>query len=81
MMGVSVRALLAVGGRAAALMVDRGAPDFPVVQGMLALVATVLALLAAQVLPSPAAARSRKPAPRGAAQAGTARRGGRAWAP
>ena len=38
MMGVSVRALLAVGGRAAILLVDRGAPDFPVVQGMLALV-------------------------------------------
>ena len=38
MMGVSVRALLAVGGGAAVLLVDRGAPDFPVVQGMLALV-------------------------------------------
>ena len=45
-----VRVLLAAGSGAAALLVDPGAPDFPVVQGMLALAALVVALTAATVL-------------------------------
>lgn len=55
MVGLFVRALLAVVSGAAALLVSRDAPNFPILQGMLALVAAVLALVAAAVL-QPAAA-------------------------
>ena len=55
MVGLLVRALLAVGGGVASLLVGCDTPNFPVVEGMLALVAGVLALAAAAVLP-PAAA-------------------------
>ena len=55
MMGLFVRTLLAVGGRAAAFLGSRNAPNLPLVQAMLALVAAVLALAAAVVL-QPAAA-------------------------
>lgn len=42
MLGLLLRVLLAAGGGAAALLVGRDAPNFPVVQGMLALVVAVL---------------------------------------
>lgn len=53
--GVFVRALLAVGGIAAAWFVGRGAPNFLVVQGMLAL---VIAVLAAVLVPAATWARA-----------------------
>ena len=59
MVGLFMRALLAVRGRAAALLVGRDAPNFPVVQGMLALVAAVLQPTAAWLFKHRASPRSR----------------------
>lgn len=54
MMSLLVRALLAVSGGVAAILVGSDAPDYSVVQGMIGLVATVLTLIAVQIV-SPSA--------------------------
>ena len=45
-MGIVIRALLALGGAVAAVLVARDSPNFGVVQGMMALVAAVAFLIA-----------------------------------
>jgi len=83
MMGLFVRALLALAGGAAAWLVSPDAPNFPIVKVMLALFAAVLALIAAAVL-QPAAAWLFKRTKREASQYGRDIPGqlrGRLWAP
>lgn len=45
-MGIVIRALLALGGAVAAVLVARDSPNFGVVQGMMALLAAVAFLIA-----------------------------------
>ena len=45
-MGIVIRALLALGGAVAAALVARDSPNFGVVQGMLAILAAVVFLIA-----------------------------------